>query len=235
MEKKLNSSGIFSQDFRHCRFFRKSRMIYENGTLNLRNSQPGSSSCQCSTTSIGQEKETMEFVFRIEKKSRNSRKDVELFLKHLKENGTTAAQMVERFKHTGHPVDKSISALSRVILKKKNNRATRHFNADASNTELLFRIIHSVNQLSICGAVSNWCEQFGLTEGEKGTRTTSWKERIRDQRCIDKCEITLVSSPRLVSETVCGKRYRTSNHCPRQFDSQGYAKTQFSCIGLQLV
>ena len=96
------------------------------------------------------------------------RSSLELFLKHLKENGTTAAQMVERFKHTGHPVDKSISALSRVILKKKNNRATRHFNADASNTELLFRIIHSVNQLSICGAVSNWCEQFGLTEEEKG-------------------------------------------------------------------
>ena len=38
---------------------------------------------------------------------------------------------------------------------------------DASNTELLFRIIHSVNQLSIHGAVSNWCEQFGLTEAEK--------------------------------------------------------------------
>ena len=97
--------------------------------------------------------------------------------------------MVERFTHTGYLVDKSIRALSRGILEKKNNRATRHFNADASKTELLFRIIHSVNQLSVCGAVSNWCEQFGLTEEEKGTRTTPWKERIRDQRCIDKCEI----------------------------------------------
>ena len=54
------------------------------------------------------------------------------------------------------------------------------------NTELLFRIIHSVNQLSIHGAVSNWCEQFGLTEEEKGQE----KQRIRDQRCIDMCEIT---------------------------------------------
>ena len=65
-----------------------------------------------------------------------------------------AAQMVERFKDTGHPVLKSISALSRGILKRKNNRDTIHFNADASNTDLLFRIIHSVNQLSIYGAVS---------------------------------------------------------------------------------
>ena len=65
--------------------------------------QTGSSSCQCSTTSIGQEKEMMEFAFRIWKKSRNTRRDsrkdtgrfwflemkrsvVELFLAHLKEN-----------------------------------------------------------------------------------------------------------------------------------------------------
>ena len=62
---------------------------------------------------------------------------------------------------------KSTSAFSRGILKKKKGRDTKHFNADASNTELLFRIIHSVNQLSIYGAVSNCCEQFGLTDEEK--------------------------------------------------------------------
>ena len=105
MEKPFNSSGIFSQDFRHCRFFKRSRMICENGTSNLRNSQTRSSSCQCSTTSIGQSKETMDFVFRIQKKSRNTRKDsrrdtgrfsvlerkrsgMELFSIHQKENGT---------------------------------------------------------------------------------------------------------------------------------------------------
>ena len=93
------------QDFRHCRFFKRSRMICENGTSNLRNSQTRSSSCQCSTTSIGQSKKTMDFVFRIQKKSRNTRKDsrrdtgrfsvlerkrsgMELFSIHQKENGT---------------------------------------------------------------------------------------------------------------------------------------------------
>ena len=50
---------------------------------------------------------------------------------------------------------------------KKNSRDTIHFNADAPNTELLFRIVLSVNQLSICGAGSNRCDQFGLTEEEK--------------------------------------------------------------------
>ena len=75
--------------------------------------------------------------------------------------------MVERFKDTGHPVFKSVSALSRGILKKTEWPRHHTLQWDASNTELLFRIIHSVNQLSIHGAVSNWCEQFGLTEAEK--------------------------------------------------------------------
>ena len=127
----------------------------------------------------------MEFVFRIQKKSRNTRRasrrghwtflgletkrsGVELLLTHLKANGTPQPlKMVERFKDAGHPVSKSISALNRGIPTKKNGR--EHFNADASNTELLFRIVHSVNRLTIYGAVSSWCEHFGLT-GRKGDK-----------------------------------------------------------------
>ena len=56
MDKQLNPSGIFSLDLLHCRFFRKSRMTCKNGTLNLKNSKIGSSSCQCSTILIGQRK-----------------------------------------------------------------------------------------------------------------------------------------------------------------------------------
>ena len=64
-----------SQDFRHCKFFKRSRMICAKGTSNMRNSQTGSSSSQCSTTSSGQEKETIRFVFRIENKSRRARRN----------------------------------------------------------------------------------------------------------------------------------------------------------------
>ena len=60
------------------------------------------------------------------------------------------------------------------ILKQKNGRDTIHFNTDASNTELLFRNIHSENQLSIHRAIANWCEQFGLTKEEKG------QEKLKD-------------------------------------------------------
>ena len=74
VERQFNSSGISSQDSRHCTFFRRSRMIYKSGTLNLGNSQIGSFSCQRSTILIGQEKETIRFVFQMQKKSRHTRR-----------------------------------------------------------------------------------------------------------------------------------------------------------------
>ena len=40
------------------------------------------------------------------------------------------------------------------------DRCTIHFNADSSNAELLFRTIHSANQVSIYGAVASWCEDL---------------------------------------------------------------------------
>ena len=55
---------------------------------------------------------------------------------------------------------KGISALISGILKRKGGRCTAHYKADSSNTELLFRTIHSANQLSIYGAVSSWCEEL---------------------------------------------------------------------------
>ena len=75
--------------------------------------------------------------------------------------------MVQRFKETGQPVLQSTSALSRGILKQRKGKCTVHFNGDLMNTELLFRTVHSVNQLSTYGAVANWCYQFALTEEEK--------------------------------------------------------------------
>ena len=81
---------------------------------------------------------------------------------------STATHMVERLKETNHPAFKSISALSRgIFLKRTNNRDTLHFDADASNTELLFRTIHSANQFSIYGAVSSRCAEFGLRPNER--------------------------------------------------------------------
>ena len=86
--------------------------------------------------------------------------------------------MVQRFKETGHPVFSSISTLSRGIQKKKKGRCTIHFSGDSPNTELWFQTFHYVNQLSIYGAMPNWCQQFGLTEKEKGRVNLSVDKKI---------------------------------------------------------
>ena len=64
------------------------------------------------------------------------------------------------FTETGHPVFKGISALESWNSEKQGGRCTIHFNADSSNTELLFRTVHEANQLSVFGAESSWWEQF---------------------------------------------------------------------------
>ena len=69
----------------------------------------------------------------------------------------TANKIGQRFKETRHPFFKSTSALSRGILKERRGRCTIHFNGDFMNTELLFPTVHSVNQLSVHGAVASWC------------------------------------------------------------------------------
>ena len=45
--------------------------------------------------------------------------------------------------------------------------STIHFNGDSVNTKLLFPTVHSVNQISVYEAVTDWCYQFGLTNEEK--------------------------------------------------------------------
>ena len=76
-------------------------------------------------------------------------------------------KMVQRFKETGHLAFKSTSALDRGILKHKRGKNTINFNGDPVNTEPLFQTVHSVNRLSVYGAVTDWCYQFGLTDEEK--------------------------------------------------------------------
>ena len=117
--------------------------------------------------------------------------------------------MVERFKETGHPVLKSISALSRGMLKKKNNRATIHFNADASNAELSFRTIHTANQLSLHGAVSSWCEAFGLRPSEREMTSERFTTKENEQllKEVKPQEVnSLVQTPRS-DDPVPGKRF----------------------------
>ena len=90
----------------------------------------------------------------------------------------TANKMTQRFKETGHPIFKSTSALSRGLLKHKKG---------------LFQTVYSVNQLSVYGAVANWCYQFGSTEDEKGRASTAVDNKILTKLKTEEIQL-LVSS-----------------------------------------
>ena len=135
-----------------------------------------------------------------------------------------ATQIVQRFRGTGHPVFARASALSRGILRRLQGKETTHFNADSSNTELLFQIIHSANQLSMYGAVSHWSELFDQQENlvltekylQTKTRWKQWARRYRRPWIHMKWTLSWVlQGTNKNLETDCEKLWRTSNQDPK--------------------
>ena len=59
-----------------------------------------------------------------------------------------------------------------------------YFDADSSITELLFRKIHSVNQLSINGAVSSCCEESAQRPNQK--ESASEKFVVKENESLQK-------------------------------------------------
>ena len=71
-----------------------------------------------------------------------------------------ADEMLLEFAESGHPTFRATTPLSRCILKSKGHgKLSIHFTADYPTIETVFRIIISVNQLSIFGAVAAICEE----------------------------------------------------------------------------
>ena len=98
------------------------------------------------------------------------------------------------------------------------------------NTELLFQTIHAVNQFGTHGAVANRCEQFGLTEEEKGRANISVNTSI----LTSVLHMKYNSWYRLRQqhlETGCEKRCCASKRWPVKYSSHNVRKSllQISC------
>ena len=71
-----------------------------------------------------------------------------------------AEDMLLRFAESGHPIFRATTPLSRGQLKSKGKgKVSIHFSADTDTIDTIYRIVLSVNQLSIYGAVANICEE----------------------------------------------------------------------------
>ena len=67
-----------------------------------------------------------------------------------KEPGTIAEEMLLEFAESGHPTFRATTPLSRCILKSKGRgKLSIHFAADQDTIDTIYRIILSVNQLSV--------------------------------------------------------------------------------------
>ena len=181
-------------------FLKRSKKTWRERTFNPKSSRTGSSSCQCSMSLIGQKEGMMR---NLECRKIQGLLE-EILARTLDVSGSWIGQDVvledprtlPMENGTPQPIKWNSDSKKPVTLcwkasvlwvveswKGRRVKITIHFNGESSNTELLFRTIHSVNQLSIYGAVTNWCEQFRLDRGRKGTR----KAEIREQQCIDMC------------------------------------------------
>ena len=71
-----------------------------------------------------------------------------------------AEKMLLEFAESGHPVFRATTPLSRSALKSKGReKLSIHFAADHDTIDTIYRIVLSVNQLSVYGAVAALCEE----------------------------------------------------------------------------
>ena len=69
--------------------------------------------------------------------------------------------MLLEFAESGHPTFRATTPLSRGQLKSKGRgKLSIHFAADQDTIDTIYRIILSVNQLSVYGATAAICEDF---------------------------------------------------------------------------
>ena len=72
-----------------------------------------------------------------------------------------AEEMLLLFAESGHPIFRSTTPLSRGQLKSKGKgKVSIHFTADQETVDTIYRIILSVNQLSVYGAVAAICDEY---------------------------------------------------------------------------
>ena len=80
---------------------------------------------------------------------------------HKEPGNNIAEQMLLEFAESGHPIFRATTPLSRGQLKSKGRgKLSIHFTADQDTVDTIYRIILSVNQLSVYGAVAAICEEF---------------------------------------------------------------------------
>ena len=196
-----------SQDSRHCKIYNGSRMTCKVKIRHQNNSLTESSSCQCSTTSIGQNRNN-------EETCTSNSEQVKWYAQRFQKGHWTFIgpgdewkwyvwnkRVPTRWKMKFHSSkdDTELPGDERGILKQAKGKTSILFNAEMTNSELLLKIKICANQLSIYGAVAYWCYQYGAKEDEEAGNPSSHEQNVNKMNSVVAHEVnSLVSTPRLV-------------------------------------
>ena len=92
--------------------------------------------------------------------------------------------MLLEFAESGHHIFRATTPLSRGQLKSKaRGKLSIHFAADGDTIDTIYRIILSINQLSVYGAVAAICEEFESHQDgsdSDGSINCSWRSQSRN-------------------------------------------------------
>ena len=90
-----------------------------------------------------------------------------------------AEEMLLKFAESGHPIFRSKTPLSRGKLKSKGKgKVSIHFSADQDTVDTIYRIILSVNQLSVYGAVQLYAMNMKATKIARGNPFFWWDSQL---------------------------------------------------------
>ena len=109
-------------------------------------------------TSLGEKQETKKLLLRFLQTLRRARKDF------LKDIGHSSEQELKKSGLWNHAAEMMMINLRERKHPTYSEERVRWpedlYNGESTTAELLFRIMISVNQLSVYGAASDWCEEF---------------------------------------------------------------------------
>ena len=100
--------------------------------------------------------------------------------------------MMLEFAESGHPIFRATSPLSRGRLKSKGHgKWSIHYCADLETIETSFRIIISVNQCSLYGAVAEMCEEYETLHDRTGQPVVGGQSSSSFVPSVIKTEVAL--------------------------------------------
>ena len=103
-----------------------------------------------------------------------------------------AEKMMLEFAESGHPIFRATSPLSRGRLKSKGHgKLSIHYCADLETIQTVFRIIISVNQLSLHGAVAEMCLEYETLHDRTGQPVVGGKSSSSFVPSVIKTEVPL--------------------------------------------